>query len=185
MATNSHPGKDTGWHISNTPKGLTVLQEQSGGSWVAFPFISNHFFHFFFNSLYYQQSRSAGHRLPREEGHSGDIRPCLILHQGRFTHQLQGTFLKAFPRVFRHWHFPSKVPGNILANKASMSQNDFSSSLVMMMRYPAMKFIPWNKHRPLWFPQILLRITDQTRTHTELLTTTALSYPIRFKCNCY
>lgn len=37
-----------------------------------------------------------------------------------------------------------QIPGSILANNASMSQNDFSSSLVMMMRYPAMKFIPWN-----------------------------------------
>lgn len=33
-------------------------------------------------------------------------------------------------------------PGSILPRRASISQNDFSSSLVMMRRYPAIKFIP-------------------------------------------
>lgn len=63
------------------------------------------------------------------------------------------------------------LPGSILPNNASMSQNDFSSSLVMMIRYPAMKFMPWNKqqqtHRMCpWTrhcPQITSRVCGNTR----------------------
>lgn len=38
-------------------------------------------------------------------------------------------------------HRPHK-PGRIRPSRASISQKDFSSSLVMMRRYPAIKFIP-------------------------------------------
>lgn len=65
--------------------------------------------------------------------------PCSVLDVRRW-------WRPGFLQVLQVWISCKsfQIPGSILANNASMSQNDFSSSLVMMMRYPAMKFIPWN-----------------------------------------
>lgn len=161
-----HPGKHTERYISNTPKRCTVTKkvDSTGAEWcsqsskmTSSVFIKNN----------YQPNRNEKWVpiflmmkfllvLSTDGIHADHVSSFL-----RFRCQPQAE-LHHFPTGFAAFisHNSFQVPGSILASNASMSQNDFSSSLVMMMRYPAMKFIPWNTHATGSAAQVHLALNE-------------------------